>query len=319
MTSLRSLTGRLLLLTAVATASGAAPAQAIETFSAKALIEGTTVTREACGRRPKAVFVEVEGEGLCLRYYTGGTPLAGTSPVVFFNGDVLGTDGKGHLVADKGYLTGAPEYLDVASRVWAGRLKTPVIFFARMGMHGSSGWHGNRHTRLEVAATSAALDAIKVREELAGYHLVGQSGGGILAEALAASRDDIGCAVLASTPLDFQLFAKTFGITIRTSGKRAHWTMTDDIPKLATRRGLRLIVMNDPADTVVPKAIVDSYLSRLAAAGRSVLHLTTTARGAEHHALTEKALFVSGLCLAGAADGEIVKAFGNTPADALPP
>eukprot|EP01037_Dinobryon_pediforme_P021771 gene21771-22733_t len=295
------------------------PAMAVETFSAAALLNGTSVTRPACGKLAHAVFVEAEGEGICIRYYTGGQELAGREAVVFFTGDVIGTDGKGHLTADKGYLTGAPEYLEAAARVWSGRLKAPVIFFARMGMHGSSGWHVNRRTRLEIGVTRAALDASKAREGLAGFHLVGQSGGGILAEAVAAVRDDVRCVVLASTPLDFALFARTFGITVRTDGKRAHWNPDGDIAGLAARPNLRAIAIHDPADTIVPTAVVTNFTARLAAAGRPVLLLETGARGVEHHALTEKALFVTGMCLAGASDAEIEKAYGHTDPDDLPP
>jgi pimeloyl-ACP methyl ester carboxylesterase len=308
-----------LLALLVVTGVCSTPAAAVETFTAKALIEGTTLSAKVCAVLPHSVFVTAEGEGLCLRYYTGGSELSGRKAVVFFAGDALGTDGHGHLQADKGYLTGAPEYLEIAAKVWAKRLNAPVIFFARMGMHGSSGWHVNRRTRLEITATRMALDAIKEKEGLAGYHLVGQSGGGVLAEAVAAARDDVGCAVMASTPLDFAQFAKTFGITVRTEGKRAHWDPANDIPALVARTSTRLIVLNDPEDKVVPPQSEANFIAAAVTAGKPILHIVTSARGAEHHALAEKALFVTGLCLNGASDEDIEKAYGHTGPDDLPP
>lgn len=296
----------------------AAPVQAAETFSARDLIQGTTMTAAQCSGLGQAVFVTVAGDGICIRYYTGGEALKGREAVVFFNGDALGTDGHGNLKADPGYLTGAPRYLDIAAGVWTRRLKTPVIFFARMGMHGSSGWHGNRRTRLEIEVTRAALDAVKAKEGLTGFHLVGQSDGGILAEAVAAARDDVGCAVIASAPLDFALFAKTFGITIRREGKRAHWDPAGDVTALAAKADLRLIVMNDPNDKVVPPESEANFIAKLAAAGKKVLHIETAARGGEHHSLTEKALFSAGLCIAGAPDDSIASVYGGTGPDDLP-
>ncbi|MDR3375697.1 MAG: hypothetical protein P4L98_18370 [Ancalomicrobiaceae bacterium] len=296
----------------------ARPAGAVETFSARDLIKGTTVTAAQCARNSHAVFVSVLGEGVCIRYYTGGEALSGRQAIVFFNGDVLETDGHGNLVAEPGYLTGAPEFLDIGVRAWARRFGVPVIFFARMGMHGSSGWHGNRRTRLEIEVTRTALDLIKANEGVAGFHVVGQSGGGILAAAVAASRDDVGCAVIASAPLDFALFAKTAGITVRRDGKRAHWDPSGDVSALAAKPDLRLIVMNDPADTIVPPQAEANFIDKLRAAGKPVLHIETAARGVEHHSLTEKALFSAGLCTTGAPDATIDSIYGHTGPDDLP-
>jgi hypothetical protein len=297
-----------------------APAQAVDTFPAKALIEGSTMTSAQCAALPHAVYVTAEGESMCIRYYTGGQPLEGQRAIVFFTGDVLGTDGHGHLVADPGYLTGAPEYLEIAARVWSGRLKAPVIFFARMGMHGSSGWHGNRRTLLEIGITRAALDAIKQKEGVAGFHVVGQSAGGMLAEAVAATRDDVGCMVLASTPSDFAQFTRTFGITLKLAdrGKMAHYLPMKDVAAIAARPDLRVIALTDRQDTVVPPPIQQSFLDALRKAGKPALQVTTEARGTEHHALIEKALFVTGMCVAGESDAAIVKAYGGTAAEDLP-
>ncbi len=310
---------RFIALLAAAILCLVGPALAIETFSAKALIEGTTLTSAQCAALSHAVYVTAEGESLCIRYYTGGQALQGQRAVVFFTGDVLGTDGHGHLVADPGYLTGAPDYLDIAARVWSGRLGAPVIFFARMGMHGSSGWHGNRRTRLEIGITRAALAAIKAKEGIAGFHVVGQSAGGMLAEAVAATRDDIGCMVLASTPSDFAQFTKTFGITLKTgTAKLAHYLPMADASAIAGKPDLRVIALTDPKDTVVPPPIQTTFLDALRKSGKPVLQVATEARGKEHHALIEKALFVTGMCIAGDSDEAILKAYGNTAAEDLP-
>ncbi|MEJ1158815.1 hypothetical protein [Prosthecomicrobium sp. N25] len=304
------------LLAAACLAALPAAAQGVKTFSAQDLMKGTTATREQCAALPRSVFVEALGERICIRYYMSG-PAQGRSATVFFPGDSFGADPKGRLVPDPGYLTQAPEYLDAAVRVWSQRLGSPVIFFGRMGLHGSSGWHGNRRTRLEVAVTRAALDAIKVREGVTGFAVVGQSGGGLLAAAALAARDDVSCAAIASAPLDFNAFARRFGITVRLDGKRAHYDGLADVPAAAARTGSRVIVLTDPDDKDVPASTQTPYVEALRAAGARPLHLFTAGR--LNHALTEKAMFATALCLSGKPDQEIEKRYGRTAADDLPP
>lgn len=295
--------------------------QGVKTFSAKDVIEGTKVSREQCATLPKAVFVEAFGDGICIRYYLHGSA-KGKAAVVFFTGDVLGLSKSGQREVEPGYLTQAPEYIDIASRVWGERLGTPVIYFGRMGMTGSSGWHGDRRSALEAEVTKKALDAIKAREGAIGFHLAGQSGGALLVPAVLASRDDIGCAVIASGPLDFRTFTAAYGITFRTSGKRAHLDPMAEAPRVAARTGgtdpTRLFLLTDPADTAVPAKFQTPYVAAIEKAGGKVMQITTGGRGPEHHALIEKALFVTRDCIAGASDAAIDKAWKGRGGDDLP-
>lgn len=304
---------------AVALALSAPPAAAqVKTFSAADLMKGTKASREDCAALPKSVFVEAFGEGICIRYYISGEA-RGRSAAVFFPGDSFGFDEKGKIAPDPGYLTQAPEYVDAAIRVWSRRLATPVIFFGRMGLHGSSGWHGNRRTALEVAVTRQALDAIKAKEGLTGFDLVGQSGGGILAAAALASRSDVGCAAIASAPLDFPAFAKHFGIRIRSDGKRAHYDSMTDLAAIAGRTSTRLILLTDPTDKAVPPATQTAFADALRAAGGKFLQIFTSGRGPDRHALTEKAMFSAAMCIAGRPDIEIDRRYGGTGPNDLPP
>ncbi len=293
----------------------------VKTFSAKDVIEGTKVSREQCATLPKAVYVEAFGDGICIRYYLHGST-RGKAAVVFFTGDVLGLSRTGQREVEPGYLTQAPEFIDIASRVWGQRLGAPVIYFGRMGMNGSSGWHGDRRSALEAEVTKKALDAIKAREGAIGFHLAGQSGGAMLVPSVVAARDDIGCAVIASGPLDFRRFTAAYGITFRTGGKRAHLDPMAEAPRVAARTAgadpTRLFLLTDPADTAVPAKFQNPYVGAIEAAGGHVTQISTGARGAEHHALIEKALFVTRDCLAGTTDAEIVKAWKGRGGDDLP-
>lgn len=317
-------------LAIVAAAGSAAPAGAVQTFSGEALMNGVKIGHDACLKIERTVWVEAFGEGFCVRYYVGGNP-RGRSAAVFFPGDAFGFDERGKIAPDPGYLTQAPEFVDAAVRVWSQRLNVPVIFFGRLGMHGSSGWHGDRRTALEVAVTRAALDAIKAREGVTGYHLVGQSGGGILVAAALAARSDVGCAMIGSAPLSFPVFAKTYGITIRKDGRRAHYDAVPDAAAIAARTkgdaagstgqggGTRLFVITDPKDTAVPPASQSAFTKAVEAAGGRVTTMFTGGRGAQHHAVTEKAMFSAAMCIAGAPDAAILKRYGGTGPDDLPP
>jgi hypothetical protein len=270
---------------------------------------------------PQAVFVEAFGDGICIRYYLHGSA-RGKKAVVFFTGDVLGLSKTGTREVEPGYLTQAPEFIDIASRVWRERLGVPVIYFGRMGMTGSSGWHGDRRTALEAEVTAKALDAIAAREGTTGFHLAGQSGGALLVPGLVAARDDVGCAVIASGPLDFRAFTKAYGISFRTAGKRAHLDPMAEAGRVAARTTAadptRLVLLTDPADTAVPAKFQSPYVAAIEAAGGHALQITTGARGAEHHALIEKALFVTRDCIAGKSDAEIEAAWKGRGGEDLP-
>lgn len=310
------------LLVAVGLPTGLFPpramAQTVRTFSAADLMKGTKVSREACAKLETSVFVEAEGDAVCIRYYIAGDA-RGKRAAVFFPGDSIGADAKGKIGPDPGYLTQAPEYVQAAVGVWSQRLGVPFIFFGRPGLHGSSGWHGDRRTRREVALTRLALDAIKAREGLAGYHVAGMSGGGILAAAALASRDDVGCAAIASAPLDFHAFAKTFSIPLRTDGPRAHYDLMPEAATVAGRKSARILFLTSPKDRAVPPATQQPFVDAVKAAGGRYLHLFTEGRGPDRHALTEKSLFSLAMCIAGAPDGDIAARYGNTGPDDLPP
>lgn len=309
------------LLAGAGAASGQGLPPGVMTFSAKDVIEGTKVSREQCAALSKAVFVEAFGEGICIRWYLHGSA-KGKAAVVFFTGDVLGLSKTGQREVEPGYLTQAPEFIDIASRVWGERLGLPVIYFGRMGMNGSSGWHGDRRTALEAEVTRKALDAIKAREGAIGFHLAGQSGGAMLVPSIVAARDDVGCAVIASGPLDFRAFTAAYGITFRTSGKRAHLDPMAEVPQVAARTAgtdpTRLFLLTDPADTAVPAKFQAPYAAAIEKAGGRATRILTGGRGPEHHALIEKALFVARDCIAGRSDAEIVAAWAGRGGDDLP-
>jgi len=64
-----------------------------------------------------------------------------------------------------------------------------------MGLDGSSGYHTQRRTKLELMITNAAIEAIKARHGFTSINIFGQSGGGTLVGSAIPLRYDINCAV----------------------------------------------------------------------------------------------------------------------------
>jgi dienelactone hydrolase len=307
-------------LIGVAAPANAQPVAPVKTFSERDVTQGVKMTAAQCAKLPKAVYVTSFGEGVCMRYYLGA-PAKGKQAAVFLSGDVLGLNRQGNRVADAGYLTAAPEYLDAAVTVWSRRFGLPVIFLARPGIYGSSGWQGDRRTVFEVDVTLKAFAAIKVKEGITGFHVAGQSGGALLAMAAAAERDDIACAAVASGPLDLRAFLASDGIPWRTDGRRAHYDMMAKVPDVATKTaaGMRVMLLTDPQDKFVPAAQQTAFADAVEAAGGKILRIETSGRGADHHALTEKALFSLAMCANNHSDAAILNRYGHSGPDDLPP
>jgi pimeloyl-ACP methyl ester carboxylesterase len=279
-------------------------------FSADDLLKGTTVSAEACAKVPSAVFVTVDKRGTCIRYYLS-SKLSGDRAVIYFPGDAIVRGPGGKPAPEPGYMTQSAEVIAIAANVWAERLKRPMIFFGRVGLHGSSGWHAHRRSQHEIKVTRAAIDAIVTRHGFTTLDVVGQSGGGLLAAALAASRADIGCAVMASTPLDFRAYADEVSWTFRNTGWLAHYDPIGEAGAVATNKG-RVFVLTDPKDAVVPAATQSGFAPAVVAAGGRAVQVKTAGRGPKNHGLTEKALFLAGDCAAGKDDATIVKRFQGT-------
>jgi pimeloyl-ACP methyl ester carboxylesterase len=287
----------LLLLVAIGLAAPAKAQAPDQPFSTDDLLKGTRVDRDTCAKRPGTVFVAAMGQEICVAYGLAGVE-RGKQPVVYLPGDSLAPIGGGRMRVLDGYEGQTPALIANAGRVWAQRLNAPIIFLGRLGMHGTSGWHADRHSQVEVAIANRALDAIKARHGFSGFHLVGQSGGGLVGIGLAARRADLGCVVLASTPLDARAFYKRDRLLFRTTGGLANLDPMAEVKAVAERRSTALFLVGDPGDTVVPYSVQSPYAPALTAAGGRATVIKTPARDAKRHALVEKSFFIARDCLA---------------------
>ena len=187
----------------LATAFWHADAAQAEIIPLTNMLHGTTISAAQCAARRDTVWVTAFNQGFCLRYYVSTAGGNGPLPIVLLSGDKLGPYNRTTELFSPGPQDGDVDTsnlikrADVASQL-AGTL---AIYLARIGIDGSSGFHGVRKTNLELETVNAALNAIKSRYRLNGFHLVGQSGGAGLIGSLLGMRHDVGCAVLGSGPL----------------------------------------------------------------------------------------------------------------------
>jgi hypothetical protein len=229
-----------------------------------------------------------------MRYYLSNAGGEGRSPVVFLQGDRLG----GYTRKTKTWSDPGTANLDTAdfkktAEYLSRQSHTTAIYLARMGIDGSSGFHGDRKTNLELYATNAALDAIKQRYHFAGFHLVGQSGGSMVIGGLLTLRRDIGCAVPGSARpvLDAH--------DAPASASPAAQPIDDsaDVPLIALNRSARILVVTDPRDKRAQGQV--AFVSALRQAGHPVDQFFVQAIDAEHHGVTRYSFEVVSECVQG--------------------
>lgn len=294
---------RLAGLALAASLLAAAPARA-DIIKFSALMRGLTMTQAQCSELPQAVWITASGKSFCVRYYLSTAGGTGDRPVVMLQGDQIGRFNprtQSFEIAPEAKTEDTDtdnfvKYADAMSR----RFKGPAIYLARIGLDGSSGFHGLRHTMLELYATNQALEAIKQRHHFAGFHLIGQSGGATLVGGLLGVRNDIGCAVPGSGNL-IQL-ARQKNLDTPTA-----WIDPAAMAPKIVKTNARVLVVTDPNDTIVPAERQSGFVSRLRDAGGSVEQLFVQATDDKHHGVTLYAVFAMDGCLHGASDAEIEK------------
>lgn len=117
-------------------------------------------------------------------------------------------------------------------------------------------WMLGRFSEDAVAATNAALSAIKKRVQASSINLVGYSGGGAIAALVAARRDDINCLVTVAAPLDTDAWTAAIGVS------RLSYSLNpaDHAGKL---RPLSQTHFRGRKDTLVPPATSRRFLTQV--------------------------------------------------------
>lgn len=271
-------------------------------FTEAAVKRGVTATRSDCARVEDAVWVESPEHGdECLRYWKAGFPAgpAGRA-IVYFHGDVWTGEG-----AAPSYLRLTGERVQKSADDWARKLGMPYIHFGRPGTHGSSGDHRQRRRRGESELVSLALDQLKSRLGITEWIVVGQSGGGHLTASLLATRDDIACAVPASSVSSPRARWMLHGWPRDSTGYDDSHEPLEALVRENKHPKLRIFVVGSPSDTNVPWSTQQLLTARAKDVGLPVLELAGEGSGPAGHGMSDSGRRVAGWCAHDLPDDEI--------------
>ena len=286
--------------------TAAADRAAAEIIPKEDTLRGVRMTREECAAKPQTLWLNVYGLDFCVRYYLSTAGGEGTRPVIILNGDSGGTITKGWTWKDPSRAKDTDtDKLMLSTERFSKWAKTTAIYIARIGVEGSSGSHLARKTVLEVNLMDAALDALRERYKFEGFHLVGQSGGGRLVFGLAEMRRDIGCLISTSGGL-----VNNPGTSRFDDPGKTYFHIEENIRFLTRNRDLRIIVISDPEDRVVPTDKRQTpMVDMLRDEGHKVLHLAVeTTDPKRHGALWSYGRVAMAGCARGKTDDEIMTA-----------
>jgi pimeloyl-ACP methyl ester carboxylesterase len=295
-------------LALMATAAGAAKTPALaEVVRVDDMRRGVHITPAQCAATPNTVWVQVASGGHCIRYYVSTSGGQGDVPVVWLSGDKLGR----YNFRTRSF-EGAPNQRDVPTEMLQRKADnlskqagTTVIYLARPGLDGSSGFHGYRRSWLELYVLNAALDEIRKRHGYRGFHLAGQSGGAGLVVGLVIIRSDIACAVPGAGPLALRRTRQ------HPDRLHEHFNPVREAPLIARRTQTRLIVVTDPQDQVAAGEQQHEFVRAVRGAGGRVEHFLVQAADEKRHAVAVYTRRAVALCVRGA-PGETIAAELNT-------
>jgi hypothetical protein len=273
------------------------------------MLHGITITRAQCTAIAQAVWISVDGQNFCVRYYLSTAGGEGRIPVVFLQGDRFGkldlaTNSFPSVPEDQKKDTDTNDLLKIADG-FSRMAKTTAIYLARIGVDGTSGSHVARKTWLELHLLNAALEAIKQRHGFTGFHLVGQSGGSKLVGGLIGLRRDINCAVSGSGPLSEPVSGDTAALD------RSYFDAADAISLAARNPSLRLFVITDPMDRAVGIDQQTPYVERVREQGRPVSQFFVEATDDDHHGTVEYARVAVAGCALDRSVAEIARAVNS--------
>lgn len=279
------------------------------------MLRGITTTQAQCAATAQTVWLTVDGQDFCVRYYLSTAGGEGVRPVVFLSGDYFGSvnlktwqwvptdkDKRVGVAFDAMDRDSDTDDLVKLADAFSRMAKTTAIYLARIGVDGTSGHHVYRKTLLELHLMNAALDAIKQSHGFEGFHLAGQSGGSVLVTGLAGMRHDIACAVSGSGRL-----APSQDTGSRDPGR----TLVDPaafVPAIARNRDMRFIVVSDPADRNVPIKQQTGFVEKMHRAGRDIPQHFVAAIDEYHHGVVGYAELVAAGCVLGKSDRDIAAA-----------
>ena len=285
-----------------------------EMFDPVKVINGTQISLEACKEmeaRQTAVWVSVESEGYCLRYYAAGLKADGPNPlaVAWMPGDVMGgPKGVRHQAG-----LGVAAMIEQSQEQFS-RYGVPFIFLGRPGTYGSAGKHYDiRHTPLEAKLMASAIDTLKSRYHISRWVLGGHSGGGTLAAEFLAQRRDLQCVVLSSPAAAYRARLKARGWVSRLKTE-VFFDPYDSLIQIPDQPARRIFLISDPRDSNIPFSTQELYFNGLKLHGHAAwLVPLRKARGPTYHGLVDFGQAAEGMCASGMATDVMLQTLRAMP------
>jgi hypothetical protein len=279
----------------------AASAASRSTFTKKGVIFGSKTSQEECVPAETSVWVVVDREGDCVRFFHAGLESLNNVVHVWFHYDVMtqNTDGTVAGVPDWYAKTANERNLQAIAKRNFANDGLPYIRLSRPGTYGSSGNHKHRRRPREAKIVNAALDEIKVRYSIDRFALSGQSGGGHVVAHLLTLRDDIRCAVMTSAALAVRMRNRDKGWNRDITGYSDFFDPIKHVDAIKQDDDRRVFVVGDPRDTNVPFFTQKAYAEEAKSAGHRVVLLEGKAAAPSTHDLTTAGFLVTSWCLKG--------------------
>lgn len=271
----------------------------VSTFTKEGVIWGSQTDQQTCEQKRYSVWVTYKDVSECIKYYAGGLEAQNSIALFHIHGDVASAYYFKSRVSNvlKSYLRRTESSQQRFAETAALRYDIPFVYVARPGTFGSSGFHGDRYKEHNPGLINAAISAIKKKHNIKKISLSGQSGGGIGVAAILNWRNDVKCAVLASSVASLIDSIKAKYPASNISSREAIiYDPSRHINQMPNNPEREIFVLADKNDDVVKYDAQKSYARRLQAKGHRVKFITASARGTRNHDLANDAMKMSADC-----------------------
>lgn len=278
------------------------PTPNAEHFPAEDLLRGILPPVAPHEATCNSVWVEVDGQVECIRYYAAGPEEGGTaSAVIYLHGDRLWGDAPISYTDNT-----AHQQQDLANAAHRS-LGLPFILLARPGTYGSSGCHAQRRTMREMRVVNAAVRAIRSRYGIARTSLAGQSGGAAVAAYVMTQQSNLHSVVLTSGALSMRVIVSHDPMSIYDTKTTGLYDAVAHVAEVAANPGRRLLVIASEGDRFSPPVNQKEYAEALALNGHDVRFMWGEGAGEHRHTLDRTGWAAAAWCLDGVASSEIAR------------
>ena len=284
-------------------------------FDVEEALHGTYASEELCARIKDSLWVVVEEQGDCIRYYEHGLSSLDRNPrvLVYFSGDVMVRTRQGVRSIVPSYSQRSPDKIEEEMSEWSQRAGIPAIFLARPGIYGSSGDHNARRLPREIELMNQALSLLKARYGISEFILTGHSAGGQIVSAMLNKRADIRAGIMSSALVSVKQVAAFWENRREIPGSllynaQAFYDPVDEIKSINRDPAPEIYLISDPGDRAVPFFTQLYYVRRLRTEGFNPHHIYSHAPPPGHHLLAEHAKCAAEMVAKGSSSEEIRRA-----------